>query len=913
MDKLVIIQHNINNWRSNKQSLLNHYLQVKPDIILINSHGLTDTEQLKIPSYKVYKINSTGTNNDGSAIAVKPDISHKLFDDFMTDFLAIEINTAHGPIIISTTYLPPRRPYLPFPDMHRLLSNNIPTYIIGDFNATHRSFGNASNNTVGISIVNLINQGQLLHIGPHFPTFIHPNFTSAPDKIFCNKYHYLNTYIEPGNVTASDHLPIILTLSTTPIFIKREEKYAITRADWTAFQAALDANINTDIPDNINNAASEREIEKWTDAVTKAMKIAIPRNTHKRIIQFNTTQEIRQLEAEFKTLHTHATVHGWTIQNYQRYRRIRVELKDKCKMASSKNWEDKLEQIVNSSKDIKTFWGKVNQLRGKPVIHANYLKDQHNNRYYSDTEKCTIMERTWKEIFKITDEEEQKFDAQHSEHITGYMNTHLDRITPHNITDTTRLDNTNYYTREITIAAVNRFIKKTKKKAPGESGITKEILEHCTPKAIAQLTHIYNLCLSAGYFPSLFKKAIIKFIPKANKSPHEPLNYRPISLLEVHGKIFEKIIQTRLTSHLQEHQVIHNRQHGFRPARGTTTAIATAYEYIATSLANKNQCFAVLRDVAKAFDKVWHSGLKYKIIRLGLPELLEKILCNFLDSRTSKIKIGTKYSNSIRLESGVPQGSVISPSLYTLYTNDTPPAGPGCLDIMYADDVTQIITSQSKSKNMMKLKVQREINRINRFEKIWKIQTSENKFKIIPLAQKKTEDIEINGRVINKSKEGTMLGLKLNTTGIIPHITERIRKTNAVLTNLYRFRSLTPHIKTTLVKTLVLPVLEYPPIPLICASKTQKLKMQLVINRAHRFIFSSDNRQLRLEDMHHITGITPINISLYLKATKIWENVRHTDEDTYLHLTEDTTHTHGWFPRSHNAVLAAPPDPVYTI
>ncbi len=81
-----------------------------------------------------------------------------------------------------------------------------------------------------------------------------------------------------------------------------------------------------------------------------------------------------------------------------------------------------------------------------------------------------------------------------------------------------------------------------------------------------------------------------------------------------------------------------------------------------------------MRDVAKAFDKMWHSGLKYKIIRLGLPEILEKILCNFLDSRTSKIKIGAKYSNSIRLESGVPRGSIISPSLYTLYTNDTPAA-----------------------------------------------------------------------------------------------------------------------------------------------------------------------------------------------------------------------------------------------
>ncbi len=82
-------------------------------------------------------------------------------------------------------------------------------------------------------------------------------------------------------------------------------------------------------------------------------------------------------------------------------------------------------------------------------------------------------------------------------------------------------------------------------------------------------------------------------------------------------------------------------------------------------------------------------------------------------------------------------------------------------------------------------------------------------------------------------------------------------------------------------------MLEYPPIPLICASKTQKLKMQFVINRAHRFIFSNDNRQLRLEDMHHSTGITPINISLYLKATKVRENVRHTDLDLDLDVTGD--------------------------
>ncbi len=160
------------------------------------------------------------------------------------------------------------------------------------------------------------------------------------------------------------------------------------------------------------------------------------------------------------------------------------------------------------------------------------------------------------------------------------------------------------------------------------------------------LTKIFNACFSIGLFPTAFKKFIIKFTPNEGKTLRNPMNYLPISLLETPGKLFWKVIQGRLNVFLNDNSIIKGWQHGFRPKKGTTAAIATAYETIANTLAEKSQAILVLlQDVAKVFDKVWHAGLKYKLLLLGLPPLLEK---TFLNNRIAIIPIGNEISNQIQ-------------------------------------------------------------------------------------------------------------------------------------------------------------------------------------------------------------------------------------------------------------------------
>ena len=142
------------------------------------------------------------------------------------------------------------------------------------------------------------------------------------------------------------------------------------------------------------------------------------------------------------------------------------------------------------------------------------------------------------------------------------------------------------------------------------------------------------------------------FIPKEHSLQHKITGYRPISLLEVPGKILEKAINKRFEDHLTRHNLRNPRQHGFRFERGTHTALATIHERIAiTRDGDKRIADVVLRDVSKAFDKVWHTGLRYKLLNIDPPlhPCLLKTLSNYLHHRTARIQIAKEPGEPFEL------------------------------------------------------------------------------------------------------------------------------------------------------------------------------------------------------------------------------------------------------------------------
>ncbi|KAG8243116.1 hypothetical protein J6590_108674 [Homalodisca vitripennis] len=222
----------------------------------------------------------------------------------------------------------------------------------------------------------------------------------------------------------------------------------------------------------------------------------------------------------------------------------------------------------------------------------------------------------------------------------------------------------------VTHQEISSIIKSLKnKKSTGCDNISTHLIKFIEPEISKVLAFIVNLSFLSGKFPTKFKQATV--VPIFKKGDRELLqNHRPIALLCVFSKVFERCMKARLLSFLNKVKFFSPYQFGFTEGKSTETAITTLMENVLHSINNNNKSSGIFIDFSKAFDLVDHGILLEKLKAAGVRGVALDWFESYLTNRTQKVNIANITSNSKPVSRGVPQGSVLSATMFLIFVND---------------------------------------------------------------------------------------------------------------------------------------------------------------------------------------------------------------------------------------------------
>ena len=340
----------------------------------------------------------------------------------------------------------------------------------------------------------------------------------------------------------------------------------------------------------------------------------------------------------------------------------------------------------------------------------------------------------------------------------------------------------------------------------------KKIASVLAPK----LSVIFRKLLKVGSFPTCWRTANVTPIPKGPSSPNVA-DYRPISITPVLSKIYEKLIANPLSKFCESSGLFPPNQFAYRKGLGTCDCLLSMTHQLQSELDQGCECRMVLIDFSAAFDRVNHLGLLYKLSNLGIGGSVQSVISEFLTQRNQRVVVDGRYSRFVDVVSGVPQGSVLGPLLFILYTSDMFAVVDNRL-YNYADDSTLVATIRSPADRIpVANSLNADLHKIEKWCSAWDMTLNARKTKTIVIGRSRTNfpmhpELSVGDRPLEESHSVYVLGVTLDAKLTFEQQVRNVVKSASQKLGIVRKASSVfgdRFISSTVFRSFVLPLLEY--------------------------------------------------------------------------------------------------------